>query len=260
MYIDTHAHLNFDDFNKDLKDIILRAKKSGVNKIINIGTDYQSSQEVIKLAEKYSGLYATVSLHPVHIHYDEWFDFEKFKKLAQHYKVVAIGETGLDYSRNQKSECRNPKQQRVMFKKFLDLSGELNKPIIIHCRDAEEDLIKILENQKKLPIGVWHCFMKDSVLAEEIIKLGFFISFTGSITYNLSNKTKQAIKEIPLKKIMIETDCPFMTPLKQRKKGINRNEPSSVIEVAKKIAQIKNISVIEVAKITSKNAERLFHI
>lgn len=262
MYIDTHAHLNFNDFSQDLEEVIWRAQKLGIKKIINIGTDLKDSQEVIDLAEQYSGLYATVSLHPINIR-DEKFDLKSFKRLAQHNKVVAIGETGLDY---QKKPIRQPadkiqmSKQKQVFKSFLDLADELEKPVIIHCRDAEDDLIKILKTQKKLPKGVWHCFMKDIDLAKEILNLGFMISFTGSITYNLSKKTHQVIKEIPLEKIIIETDCPFMTPLKQREKGIKRCEPAFIIEVAKKIAQIKNEPLSKIAQITTKNAERLFGI
>ncbi len=250
----------------DLKLVIGRAQKAGVKKIINIGSDWSTSREAIKLAGKFSGLFATISLHPIHIE-DEEFTLGKFRKLAQNPKVVAIGETGLDYQEIQKSKVKMKNdrlelknKQRGVFEKLLDIATELKKPVIIHCREAEDEMIEILSNRKQQPYGVWHCFMKDWGLARKILDLGFLISFTGAITYNLSKKTKAAIEKIPLEKIMIETDCPFMTPLAQRKQGIKRCEPAFVVEVAKKIAEIKNLSLAKVAKQTSQNAEKLFQI
>ncbi len=261
MFIDTHAHLNFSDFGKDLDSVILRAQKAGVKKIINIGTRFASSQKTIELAEKYSGIFATVSLHPIHV-LDEEFDFEKFKKLARHPKVVAIGETGLDYKEEegQKTTEDLRELQEKVFKGFLKMATEFQKPVILHCREAEEDLIKILSTQKELPKGVMHCFGRDLDFAKKILDLGFLISFTGSVTYNLSKKTRRVIEEISLDKIMIETDCPFMTPFAQRQKGIKRCEPAFVPEVAKKIAEIKKLPMSEVAKKTTQNAEKLFRI
>jgi len=258
MYIDTHAHLDFLDFEKDLEQVILRAQKTGVEKIINVATDLKSSQRVIKLAEKFPLIFASVSLHPLYAFKKE-IDFSVFEKLAQHPKIVAIGETGLDYAEMSKSKAQMSKQREV-FENFLKLAIAFKKPIILHCREAEEDFLQILSTQKKLSSGVWHCFGKDWNLAQKILNLGFLVSFTGSITYNLSKKTQKVIKEIPLEKIMIETDCPFMTPFSQRQRGIKRCEPAFVVEVAKKIAEIKKLPLSEIARKTSENAEKLFRI
>ncbi len=260
-FIDTHAHLNFKHFGKDLDSVILRAQKAGVKKILNIGTRFVSSQEAIKLAEKYSGIFVTVSLHPIYV-LDEKFNFEKFKKLAKLPKVVAIGETGLDYQEEEGKKITEDLRelQRKVFGGFLKMAAELQKPVILHCRQAEDDFMDFLTVQNQLPKGVMHCFGRDLGFAKKILDLGFLISFTGSVTYNLSKKTRRVIEEISLDKIMIETDCPFMTPFAQRQKGIKRCEPAFVPEVAKKIAEIKKLPLAEVAVKTTKNAEKLFRI
>jgi len=254
--IDTHAHLNFTDFVPDINAVILRAQKAGVKQIINIGSNFLLSQKAITLAEKHPNLFASVGLHPLDV-FDSGFSISDFEKLAKNPKVVAIGEIGLDYTKNSNVRIQMSKQKKI-FEEFLDLAFKLDKPVIIHCRDAEEDLIKILASRRKTPEGVWHCFMKDWQLAQQILDLGFLISFTGAITYNLSKKTKLAIENIPLGKIMIETDCPFMTPLAQREQGIKRCEPAFVVEVAIKIAEIKNLSLINVVKQTTRNTQNLF--
>jgi len=248
MLIDTHAHLDFEEFDKDRELIIKRAFDSGVEKIINIGTDLESSKKSIGLAEAHKNIYATISLHPIDVD-DEEFDEQAFLKLAHHPKVVAIGETGLDYYHQS-----DKNKQKEVFKKLVEIAASLQKPIIIHCRDAEEDVSDILKNLV-LPKrgGVIHCFGKDYQTAKKFLDLGFLISYTGNITYNSQRTT--SIKEMPLEKIMIETDCPFMAPNPFRGQ---RNEPAYVKYVAEKIAQIKGLSFKEVSQITSKNAIEFF--
>ena len=208
MLIDTHAHLDFDDYREDLDQVINCAQKAGVEKIITIGIDYKSSQRAIEIAHQFDDVYATVSLHPIYA--DKNFDYGKFKKLAQDKKVVAIGETGLDY-KSINNEQLTISKQKELFESFIKMAMELDKPLIVHSRDAEKDVLEILRKYQGKIRGVMHCFPGDWNLAQEVINLGFLISFTGSITYNLSKKTREVIEKAPLNKIMIESDCPFMT-------------------------------------------------
>lgn len=275
MYIDTHAHLDFDDYREDLDQVIKRAQKAGVEKIITVGIDFESSHKAIKIAHRYENVYATVSLHPTHAEGD--FDFEEFKKLAQDKKIVAIGETGLDYKSISKEQLTINKsanakasadKQKELFESFIKMARELDKPLIVHSRESEDEVLKMLKLHKMQKMrGVMHCFPGDWTIAQKVIDLGFLISFTGLVTYNLSKKTREVIEKAPLEKIMIETDCPFMTPLKQRlgnrDQGLGkrvRNEPAYVVEVAQIITEIKNIPLKQVAQQTTQNANRLFKI
>jgi len=250
MLIDTHAHLDFEQFDKDRDIVIKRAFSSGVERIINIGTNFEASKKSIELAEKYENIYATVSLHPIDVD-EEDFNDEKFLELAKHSKVVAIGETGLDYYHQS-----DKNKQKEVFKKLIKIAVILDKPIIIHSREADEDIISILKNSK-LPSkkGVIHCFGKDYNIAKKFLDLGFSISYTGNITYNPQKMSSS--KEVPLEKILVETDCPFMAPVPFRGQ---RNEPAYVRYVAEKIAEIKEISFNEVAEITSQNCFYLFSL
>ena len=250
MLIDTHAHLDFEQFDKDRDIVIKRAFSSGVERIINIGTNFEASKKSIELAEKYENIYATVSLHPIDVD-EEDFNDEKFLELAKHPKVVAIGETGLDYYHQS-----DKNKQKEVFKKLIKIAVILDKPIIIHSREADEDIISILKNSK-LPSkkGVIHCFGKDYNIAKKFLDLGFSISYTGNITYNPQKMSSS--KEVPLEKILVETDCPFMAPVPFRGQ---RNEPAYVRYVAEKIAEIKEISFNEVAEITSQNCFYLFSL
>ncbi|KKQ73569.1 MAG: TatD deoxyribonuclease [Berkelbacteria bacterium GW2011_GWB1_38_5] len=182
--------------------------------------------------------------------------------MAQEKKVVAIGETGLDYYYDKSLA----KEQEELFKKHLQIAAQISKPIILHSRDAAQDVLTILMMQSPMPKGVMHCFQENWDFAKVILDLGFYISFTGLITFTKNNHTSEVIREVPLEKILIETDCPYLTPepyrglsrLGGRAKAGKRNEPAFVIEVAKKIAEIKKIPLEEVAKQTSKNATELF--
>lgn len=252
MLIDTHAHLTFASFNKDRDEVIKRAFEKGIEKIINVGTDFNDSKESVELAEKYENIFAAIGLHPINIK-NENFDFKNWQKLGQHPKVVAIGEIGLDFFH----KTGEQKKQKEIFEKQIKLAVKLNKPVIIHCRDAYEDLIKILELQLKHNKiqGLIHCFSKNYKIAKKFLELGFFISFTGNITYH--NKEQiSSIQIIPLNKIIIETDCPFLSPIPFQGQ---RNEPSYVKYVAQKIAEIKNIKYEKVAEEITKNTKKLFN-
>ena len=252
MYIDTHAHLNFEDFENDYSQVIEKAFKAGVKNIINVGSNLETSKKAVEIAKEYQGLYAAVGLHPIHIK-EEVFDEQAFLKLAKDKKVVAIGETGLDYY----YDSSNAVNQKEVFSEHLKIATQLSKPVILHSRDAGQDVLSVLMNQRPLPKGVMHCFSEDWQFAKVILDMGFYLSFTGLITFTKNQNTFEVIREVPLEKIMIETDCPLATPEPYRGK---RNEPAFVVEVAKKIAEIKKIPLSKVAEQTSKNAIELFKL
>lgn len=272
MLIDAHAHLNFKAYEKDADEII---KKSLDNNVwmINVGTNLKTSQCAALLAKKHKeGVYAAIGLHPINLdtglikikkdeteggHFETEFDFEKYKMLAQCPKVVAVGEIGLDYWRRPKSKKKRQEfkqKQKELFLKEVKLAQKLNLPIILHCRLAFDDLLEILKKIKTRHRGVLHCFTGDWKQAREFMDLGFYIGFNGIIFKLDLNKV---IEKTPLDKILIETDCPFLTPPKF---GESRNEPIYVKEVVKKIAQIKKIDLKKVEDATTKNAKDLFKI
>ena len=248
--IDTHCHIYYDSYKKDLDEVLKRSKENSISKLICIGVDLKSSIESIQLSEKYSQIYATAGYHP-HESKDAPSNYlNKIKKLFKSTKVVAVGEIGLDYYYNHSDKTT----QNKVFIEQLRLAKEMKKPVVIHCREAEEDIIKGL---KKVGdnFGVVHCFSGSEEFAYELFNLGFKISFTGMITFK--KDLSELIKKFPLEKIMLETDSPYLTPIPKRGK---RNEPAMVKIIAEKIAEIKNRSLKEVAEITTKNAEELFGI
>ena len=251
--IDTHAHIDFQQYDADRQDVVYRAKESGVAGIINVGIDLPTTQKSIQIAEQFTNVFATAGVHPHDVGKAEQQDLEELKELINHPKVVAIGEVGLDYYR-----YLSPiETQRKLLRKFLNWSLETEKPLIIHTRDADDDIIALLkERQKSSWRGVFHCFSGDEKMADKVMELGFYISFTGTITFKNSRST-QIMKNIPLERLLVETDCPFMAPVPQRGK---RNEPAFVNYIAQKIAHEKNIPISEVQKITTANAIDLFNI
>lgn len=251
--IDTHAHLHLQHFDEDRQEVIQRAVEAGVTKMISIGTDTASSGQSIELAEKYDSVFAAVGIHPTDCAHASDKDFEEIRKLAQHPRVVAIGEIGLDFY----WKTVTPEVQRRVFVHQLALAREMDKPVIIHNREAGEAILETLhaENIRELR-GVFHCFSEDFDFAQRVLDLGSHISFIGNLTYKKSTLPDVAAR-IPLERIMLETDAPFMTPVPHRGK---RNEPAYVVHVAEKLAQIKKISVEEIAQATTGNAQRLFGI
>lgn len=249
--IDTHAHLNFSNFaDTTPQHIIERAKNAGVTKIINIGADLKTSQESVELAKQFSEIYATVGIHPHDAQSVNDNAISQLKELAKNTKVVAIGEIGLDYFKYD----GNRDIQKNAFRKLLTLAKELDLPVIIHDRDAHADILTILK-ETKITKGVVHCFSGDIEFATKILDLGFLISFTGNITFPKAQNLQDVVKFVPLNKLMVETDCPFLAPVPHRGK---RNEPAYVIEIAKIISKIKNISLEKIANITSKTALQFF--
>jgi TatD DNase family protein len=240
MLIDTHCHLDFKDFDGDREEVIRRARDGGVRKFVNIGCNLERAKKSLEIAKKHGFIFTSVGLHPQEAELGDEKFFEELKKLLKEPKVVAIGECGLEFFGE------------------LELAREYRKPVIIHSRRAYPEIIEILkEKKKKNPnlSGVVHCFVGRLSQAEEFLKLGFLISFTGIITY--ARDYDKVIKSVPLEKIMVETDAPFIAPLPYRDQ---RNEPLYVKYVAKKIAELKELDFYGVAEITTKNAETLFGI
>jgi TatD DNase family protein len=257
--IDTHCHLNFSEFDSDREEIINRCLSNDIY-IINVGADYKTSRKAMEIAEKYDkGVYAAIAVHPHDVD-KEKFDYKKYKELAENKKVVAIGECGLDYAFCENDEKIQKLQQKV-FIRHLELAKEVNKPVIIHSRRLFPEILEIFKTHysKLKTFGVLHCYMGRWSYAEEYLKLGFYISFTGLITY--ARDYDKVIKNCPLERILIETDAPYLTPIPIRKPENNpRNEPQYVKYVAKKIAEIKGVSFNQVAEQTTKNAKELFNL
>jgi TatD DNase family protein len=264
--VDTHCHLDWHAFDSDRDEVIRRAIDAGVTRMITIGVDGPSSRRSIELADRYAEVYAAVGVHP-----NDCGDFKadtlnEIRSLARHPKVVAIGEIGLDYYWQKVDHER----QARAFKAQLDLAAEVNKPVIIHSRDAAEDVLKILEQrftQRTSPLrfatgaiarntsGVLHSYFDDLRIAQQAFAIGFFIGVTGPITFKKSDREREIVKHVPLDRILIETDAPFLTPMPHRGQ---RNEPAYVRQVAEVIAQTRGLAFEDVARQTTLNAEQIF--
>ncbi|HHZ79855.1 MAG TPA: TatD family deoxyribonuclease [Candidatus Marinimicrobia bacterium] len=251
MYIDTHAHLYYDNLKNQLAKVVERAEAAGVTQIICVGTDLPSSETSISIAEKYDAVFATVGVHP-HDAKDAPDDYlHQLRDLTSHSKVVAVGEMGLDYFRD--FSPRN--MQKEVFQSQLALARELDLPAVIHNRDADEDILKILE-EVRYEKSVLHCFSSNTEMAGRAISLGCLLSFTGNVTFG-KNHTESVLLTTPLNRIMLETDCPFMTPVPNRGK---LNEPANILHIAQWIAKIKRINVSEVAESTTSTAQFFFNL
>lgn len=254
MFIDTHAHLFFENFKEDVDEVIQRAKDNGVDFIVVPATDIKTAKEAITLAEKYEQIYATVGIHPHDT--KEWHESLLFEieELAKHPKVVAIGEIGLDYYYD-----FSPQDQQIKaFKSQLDLATKLQLPVVIHNRDSDGDMMDIIQSYCGTGLKAqFHCYNGSLSDALEFMKMNHFISFTGNITFKKSDGLREILSHIDLNHLMLETDSPFMTPVPFRGK---RNEPSYVSYVAQQVADVHKISMEEVGRITSLNAFRFFGI
>ncbi|GBE16467.1 putative deoxyribonuclease YcfH [bacterium BMS3Abin15] len=292
MLFDTHAHVNFNAFKDDADEVI---KKSLENEtwMINVGSQYSTSQRAVEYADAYAGVhphtkngsqvvlndtkssgfgvgvYASVGLHPIHIK-DEDFDYDKYLELAKSEKVVAIGEMGLDYhhfdpprlaetaSRREAGVGDSVKElkakQKEVFEKAIDLANQVNKPLIVHCWDAYDDLLEILSNKEVIKKGVIHSFIGSHKTARKFVNLGFKIGLNGIITY--SESYDKLIRELSLEDIVLETDCPYLTP--QPLSREERNEPINTKYVAEKISRVREMEIPEVIKVTTQNARKVF--
>lgn len=252
--IDTHAHLDFKQFDRDRDQVIEYALSSGVERIVNIGFDLRSSLESVELAEKYGQIYAAVGFHP-HDSKDLSDDsLEQIKKLARHKKVVAIGEMGLDFYRNLSSR----EDQIKAFIRQIALARELKLPIVVHVREAWDDALAVLRETKAESVGgVLHSFTGDSEQAKSALCLGFYLSFNGMLTYP-DSKTSEAVKQVPLDSILVETDCPYLPPVTHRGK---RNQPAYVRLVLEKLSELFSpLTFEDLERITTLNACRLFRL
>lgn len=248
--IDAHCHLDDEQFNNDRDAVISRAHDAGVRIIINAGADLVSSRAAVTLAEKYKSIYAVVGIHPEHAASFDDNTLKAIRELAQHRKVIGIGEIGLDlYWQN------NPPRdvQASALNAQLDLAEELGKPVVIHDRDAHVEIMNVITQRNGKPHGMLHCFSGDLEMAQQAIELGWYISFAGSVTFKNAKVLQGIARVLPLDHIIIETDSPYLSPMRGK-----RNEPGNVALVAKKIAELKEIPASSVEQATTENTARLF--
>lgn len=252
MLIDTHAHLDGEAFQEDQAEVIARARANGVSTIINIGFNNETIPTTMALAEKYDFIYAAVGWHPQDAKDMTDADFEQLRELCAHPKVVAIGEIGLDYYWD-----TSPKDvQHTVFRRQIRLARELGKPIIIHNRDAHDDVVRILREENAAEVGgIMHCYSGSWEIAKMCLAMNFYISFGGPVTFKNAKQPKEVLKQVPLDRLLIETDAPYLCPDPFRGK---RNESAYVKYVAEAAAVLKEIPFDELAAITSANAKRVF--
>jgi TatD DNase family protein len=282
MLIDTHAHLDFPDFANDLDDVLRRAADAGVTRIITIGTSVESSQRAIDLAEKHPAVYAAIGVHPTYVEEAEEDVFTPLRELAKNPRVVAIGETGLDYHRLPSEKVAKETQVQVMsalrtetdeeieaqirdgaykskqaslFQQQLDLAVELGLNAVIHQRDAWEDTLRIMQPYTGKLRGVFHCFGGSLDQANEVLALDHLVSFTGIVTFKSGAAVREVAAQVPLWKFMVETDCPYLAPVPFRGK---RSEPAHTRIVAETIAAARQVPLKEIAETTTETAEKFF--
>jgi len=263
LYCDTHAHIDFDNFDADRQEVINKAKDAGLGFIINIGIDIETSQKSVNLVDEYPGfIYAAVGVHP---NYSSNFSHEQVSKLeilAEHAGVVAIGEVGLDFYR----DYATPGEQKKALSAQLELAERLVLPIVVHERASAHELAPLLTRwQSELPIesaikdrpGVMHAYSGSLEFVPELLSAGFYFGIGGPVTYKNAAEKRELVRMLPIERILLETDCPFMPPQAHRGK---RNEPAFIPLIAQKIAEIRDISVDELGEQLTSNARRLFQI
>jgi TatD DNase family protein len=266
MFIDSHAHLFFKEYQNDIADVLKRAEDAGVRYIINPGTDLATSRESVELAEKYEMIYACVGFHPHDASKADTAALDEIEKLSHHPKVVAIGEIGLDYHYN----FSPPEKQREVFARQIGIARSRNLPIVIHSREAEPDTLRIVEEQvsmnndwrgENIPRGVFHCFPGDAAMARQVIGWNFYISIPGPVTFANKpakpNSMVDVVTNISIDHILLETDSPYLTPVPLRGK---RNEPSNIPLIANKIAELQQLPVEEIGRRSSLNVANLFGV
>lgn len=252
MFFDTHTHLDDKKFDSDRSELIASLKDEGVSLLVNIGADIKSSKRSIELAEQYDFIYASVGVHPCDTGNMTEQDICLLEKMAQHEKVVAIGEIGLDYYWNDPE----PEIQKEWFRKQLILAKKLNMPYIIHDRDAHGDTLEIIK-EVGYTNGVMHCFSGSSEMAKEVVKMGMYVSIAGTVTFKNAPKVRAVAEIVPQDRLLIETDSPYLTPEPFRGK---RNNSAYVKYTADAIAKIRSVSLDEIAKITLENGKRFYNI
>ncbi|MCL9774314.1 TatD family hydrolase [Vibrio methylphosphonaticus] len=253
MFVDSHCHLdklNLDDHPTGIEAIINQAKAANVKKLLSVGVTLEAFPGMMALIEPYPEVMASCGVHPLDV--ESAFSLETFKEYVAHPKVVAVGETGLDYHYQPETAAL----QKERFEQQVSVAVDVNKPLIIHTRDAREDTLSILRNGGAERCGgVIHCFTEDLPFAEAAMELGFYISISGIVTFRQAKELKEVVKQLPLDRLLIETDSPYLAPVPHRGK---QNQPAYVVEVAAYIAQLRGISLSEVAEKTSENYQSLF--
>ncbi|WP_430534409.1 TatD family hydrolase [Listeria rocourtiae] len=254
MLFDTHVHLNDDAFNEDLEEVIVRAKENDVSRMAVVGFNEETINRALKLADKYDFIYLIVGWHPTDAITFTEEKLEWLRELSKNPKVIALGEMGLDYHWD-----TSPKEtQFEVFRQQIRLAKEVRLPIVIHNREATEDVVRILQEEKASEVGgIMHCFGETVEVMEACLAMNFYISFGGTITFKNAKLPKIAAESVPLDKILIETDAPYLAPHPNRGK---RNEPSYVKIVAEKVAELKEMKYEEIARYTTENANRLFKL
>ena len=250
MYFESHAHYDDERFDEDRDTLLASFPAEGIETVVNASSDIKSSKASIALSEKYPFFYAAVGVHPHEVENITEADIDELRELSKHHKVVAIGEIGLDYYYD-----LSPRDlQRHWFKRQLELADELKMPVIIHSRDAAQECFDIIKNSN-VRNGVIHCYSGSAEMAEEYIKMGFYIGVGGSLTFKNNKKGVETVERIPIEKILIETDSPYLAPVPYRGK---RNDSRLLKYVVKRISQIKNIPENDICNITKNNAQNLF--
>lgn len=254
MIFDTHAHYDDEKFDEDRERLLDSMQGRGIGNIVNVSSTYESCIQTMALAKRFSFVYAAIGIHPTETGELDDEKFEMVKKYAMKPKVVAIGEIGLDYYRNEPDE----ETQKKWFIKQLELARELNLPVIIHSRDAAEDTMKIMKENKAEEIGgIVHCYSYSAEMALEYVKMNFYIGVGGVVTFSNSRKLKEVVEKVPIEKIVLETDAPYLSPEPNRGK---RNSSINLPYVVNEIAKIKGMEPAEVIRITEENAKRVYGI
>ncbi|MDR3326142.1 MAG: TatD family hydrolase [Rhodospirillaceae bacterium] len=253
MFIDSHCHLDSSDFHGDLDVLVKRAIEIDVGIIVNVGTKILEFNKILELVNQYDNVYCTVGLHPHEVTDTTVANIAQLVTMSEHPKVIGFGETGLDYFYNKKLST----QQQISFRNHIKASRITGLPIIIHTRDADEDTISILIEEATIGpySGLIHCFNSDQQFAKKVIALGLYISLSGIITFNNAENLRETVRGLQLDRLLIETDAPFLTPVPNR--GL-RNEPAFIVHTAKKLAELKNLELSDIATITTENFFRLF--
>jgi len=253
--IDTHCHLTFEELAGDVAAVIERSRAAGVTGWITVGTDPQQNRKAIELAERFENMYATVGIHPHDARTVTADTLKELRELAQNEKVVAIGETGLDFHYNLSKQS----DQRRVFASQLKIAKDLNLPVIVHCREAFEETMSILEQHGRgVKRVVFHCFSGSAEQAKIVLGYGFYISFTGVVTFKNAEAVREAAQIVPLDRLMVETDCPYMSPEPMRKQKIN--EPALMIHTARCLAELKRMDLADFAEAVTATSRAFFSL
>lgn len=252
--VDSHCHLDFDKFDGDFDAVLKRAADAGVKTMVSVGTSLKRFDKILRIAETHDNIFCTVGVHPHEAGKEQNVDAALLLSYADHPKIIGFGESGLDYYYNHSPQD----QQQDRFRAHIEAARKSGLPLVIHTRDAEDDTIKILSEESRRGgeiAGLVHCFTGTSRLADAALAFGFYISVSGVITFNQAQELRDVVAKLPLDRLLVETDAPYLTPMPYRGK---RNEPSFVVKTAAKLAEIKGVSMAEIETATSENFFRLF--